>query len=187
MKYFNQSDLIDKHERVTKLSSLRDPLVSGGQTLGGIDHAFILFRDLMGKEGYIVCEGNILVATLIKYPVHRNSRDKNDQIMSGETPQEWSEEKRRQKDVDVVWTTKHGKHQYSSKNNTKVDAKSKLIDEFEPTPANVHNSQVREELRDETESGHLFWTDRTYSSDEIRPIIRENKIGCKIHKNDLGI
>ena len=149
---------------------------------GVIDQAFILFRDRLRKEGYIVHEGKIVDATLVKSPVQRNSRDENDQIKNGETPEEWSEEKRRQKDVDATWTTKHGKHHYGYKNHVKVDATSKLIDEFEVTPANVHDSQVLEELLDETDSGHPLWADSAYSSDEIRTILRKRKIGCRIHK-----
>ena len=133
-------------------------------------------------ETNLVHEGKIVDATLVKSPVQRNSRDENDQIKNGETPEEWSEEKRRQKDVDATWTTKHGKHHYGYKNHVKVDATSKLIDEFEVTPANVHDSQVLEELLDETDSGHPLWADSAYSSDEIRTILRKRKIGCRIHK-----
>lgn len=149
---------------------------------GVIDQAFVLFRDRLRREGYIVQEGKIVDATLVKSPVQRNSRDENDQIKNGETPEDWSEEKRRQKDTDAAWTTKHGKHHYGYKNHIKVDAKSKLIDDFEVTPANVHDSQVLEVLLDETDSGQPLWADSAYCSEEIRKVLKRKKIGCRIHK-----
>ncbi len=149
---------------------------------GVIDQAFVLFRDRLRQEGYMVQEGKIVDATLVKSPVQRNSREENDQLKNGETPEDWSEEKRRQKDTDAAWTTKHGKHHYGYKNHVKVGVKSKLIDEFQVTPANVHDSQVLEELLDETDAGQPLWADSAYSSDEIRKVLRQKKVGCRIHK-----
>ncbi|HLF64163.1 MAG TPA: IS5 family transposase, partial [Saprospiraceae bacterium] len=102
--------------------------------------------------------------------------------LQGEIPEEWSENKRKQKDVDAAWTTKHGKHHYGYKNHIKVDAKSKLIDEFEVTPANIHDGQVFEELLDETDVGQPVWADSAYDSAETRKMLRRKKIGCRIHK-----
>lgn len=149
---------------------------------GVIDEAFVLFRDRLRREGYIVQEGKIVDATLVESPIQRNSRDENDQIKNGETPEDWSEDKRRQKDVDAAWTTKHGKHHYGYKNHVKVDAKSKLIDEFEVTPANVHDSQVLEVLLDETDAKQPLWADSAYDSEEIRKVLKKKKIGCRIQK-----
>ncbi len=268
MKNKNQSGLFDNQERMDKLSSLRDPLVSIGQTInfesfrgiletattqapqgkggrppfdrvmlfkalvlqklyglsdeqleyqitdrlsfmrfldltladkvpdqktfwffrdvltksGVIDEAFVLFRDKLRLNGYMVQEGKIVDASIVKAPIQRNSREENEKIKKGEIPQEWSENKRRQKDVDANWTRKNGKNYYGYKNHIKIDAKSKLIDEFEVTQASVHDSQVLEELLDDTDAGQPMWADSAYESKEIRKVLRKHKMGCRIHK-----
>lgn len=177
MRFFGL-ELSDKVPDQKTFWLFRDALTKTGV----IDQAFVLFRDRLRREGYIVQEGKIVDATLVKSPVQRNSRDENDQIKNGETPEDWSEEKRRQKDTDAAWTTKHGKHHYGYKNHIKVDAKSKLIDDFEVTPVNVHDSQVLEVLLDETDSGQPLSADSAYCSEEIRKVLKRKKIGCRIHK-----
>lgn len=149
---------------------------------GVIDEVFVEFRDRLRQKGYIVNEGKIVDASLVNAPIQRNTRDENGQIKQGEVPEDWSENKRNQKDVDAAWTTKHGKHHYGYKNHIKADKKSKLIDEFEVTPANVHDSQVLEELLDETDRGQPLWADGAYHSDEIRKILKKKGIGCRINK-----
>jgi hypothetical protein len=44
-------------------------------------------------------------------PSQRNSRDENEQVKSGTTPEEWEKAlaKNRQKDKDARWTKEHGK------------------------------------------------------------------------------
>lgn len=170
-------ELSDKVPDQKTFCLFRDALTKTGV----IDQALILFRDRLRKEGYMVHQGKIVDATLVKSPIQRNSRDENEQIRNGETPEDWTEEKRRQKDVDAAWTTKHGKHHYGYKNHVKVDAKSKLIDKFQVTPANVHDSRVLDELLDDTDAGQPLWVDSAYCSDEIRRVLRKKKIGCRIH------
>jgi hypothetical protein len=65
-------------------------------------------------------------------------------------PQDWSEAKRDQKDVDARRTKKHGKSYFGSKNHIGVDAAHKLIRTLEVTPANVHDSRVHDDLIDPT-------------------------------------
>ena len=57
-----------------------------------------------------------------------------------------------------------------------------MIDEFEVTPANVHDSMVLEELLDETDAGQPLWADSAYDSKETRKMLRRKKIGGRIHK-----
>lgn len=149
---------------------------------GAIDQAFVLFRNRLREYGYIVQEGKIVDASLVKVPIQRNSKDENDQIKQEEIPDDWSENKLRQKDVDAAWTQKHGKSHYGYKNHVKVDAGSKLIDEFEVTAANVHDSQVLLELIDETDENQPIWADSAYHSEDIRTELKELKVGCRIQK-----
>lgn len=175
---FLELQLSDKVPDQKTFWVFRDALTKSGV----IDEAFVMFRDRLRKEGYILQEGKIVDASLVKAPIQRNTREENAQLKEGEIPEEWSENKRNQKDVDAAWTTKHGKHHYGYKNHIKIDAKSKLIDEFEVTPANVHDGQVFEELLDETDVGQAVWADSAYDSAETRRMLRRKKIGCRIHK-----
>lgn len=149
---------------------------------GIIDEVFVLFRDRLRTEGYILQEGKIVDASLVKAPIQRNTRAENEQIKTGEIPEDWSENKRRQKDVDAAWTSKHGKHHYGYKNHIKVDAQSKLIDEFEVTAANVQDGPLLHRLLDESDSGQPLWGDSAYDSYENRKMLRRKNIGCRIHK-----
>jgi len=149
---------------------------------GVIEEAFVLFRDKLRHHGYMVQEGKIVDASIVKAPIQRNSKEENDKIKNGEIPQDWSENKRRQKDVDANWTRKNGKNYYGYKNHIKIDAGSKLIDEFEVTQASVHDSQVMEELLEKTDSGQPMWADSAYDSKEIKKVLRRYKMGCRIHK-----
>ena len=147
-----------------------------------IDKAFVLFRDRLRDHGYMLQEGKIVDASLVKAPIQRNSRDENAQIKEGEIPKDWSDAKKSQKDTDATWTMKHGKHQYGYKNHIKIDAGSKLIDEFEVTTASVHDGQVLIELLDETDQNQPLYADSAYDSDEIRKELKRRKIGCRIQK-----
>lgn len=52
------------------------------------------------------------------------------------------------------------------KNHIQVDAKHKLIREYEVTDASVHDSQVFEELLDEKNTSRDIWADSAYRSKE---------------------
>ncbi len=64
----------------------------------------------------------------------------------GERPEGFEADtpKGRQKDCDARWTKKNNETHYGYKNHAKVDAKSKLVDAYATTPANVHDSRVFE-------------------------------------------
>lgn len=149
---------------------------------GVIDKAFVLFRDRLRAEGYMLQEGKIVDASLVKAPTQRNTREENAQIKADDVPKDWSESKKSQKDTDATWTTKHGKHHFGYKNHIKIDSGSKLIDEFEVTSACVHDSQVLLELIDETDIGKPLWADSAYDSKEIRKALKKLKVGCRIQK-----
>lgn len=149
---------------------------------GAIDMAFVLFRDHLRAHGYMLQEGKIVDASLVKAPIQRNSREENAKLKQGDIPEDWSDHKKSQKDTDATWTKKHGKHHYGYKNHIKIDAGSKLIDEFEVTTASEHDSQVIEELLDEKDQGQPIWADSAYDSADIRKAIKKIKAGCRIQK-----
>jgi len=147
-----------------------------------IDQLFVIFKDRMKTSGYLVQGGKIVDASLVRVKVQRNDKEENDQIKNDETPEGWSASKRRQKDVDARWTKKHGKNHFGYKNHVKVNAKTKIIENFQVTAANVHDSRVILELVEETDKGCTFYADTAYDSKDIRKELRKKKAGSRIQK-----
>ncbi len=107
---------------------------------GIIDRLFIQLKKQLEKYGLIAKKGTMVDASFVKVPVQRNTPNENDQIKNGETP-DWDENKMRQKDTDADWTKKGGQSHFGYKQHIKADLKSKLITNFEVTPASEHDSQ----------------------------------------------
>ena len=99
-----------------------------------------------GKAAALRWPAAIVDASIVPVPIQRNSREENRGIKEGEVPEDWSEAKREQKDIEARWTRKNGKTFFGYKNHIDVDAEHKLIRTFAVTPANVHDSQVLDEL-----------------------------------------
>jgi IS5 family transposase len=116
----------------------RDKLAQSGKG----NELFIRFSETLNQEGLIAHEGQIVDASFVEAPKQRNSREENLQIKQGEVPEGWSEHKKAQKDTDARWTIKGNERHYGYKDHVCVDAKSKLITNYQATPAQVNDSQV---------------------------------------------
>jgi transposase, IS5 family len=135
------------------------------------------------KAGFTAKKGQIVDATFVETPRKRNSRDENETIKGGGTPDDWKENpsKLSQKDLDARWTKKNNETHYGYKNHLNVDAKHKLIRDYEVTPADVHDSQVLEKLFDSDNTGKALWADSAYKSEEI-----DNKLTRRRLKNNIN-
>jgi transposase len=91
------------------------------------DRLFAELARQIAAEGYVARKGQIIDASLVAAPVQRNRRTDNAQIKEGEVPADWSEAKRRQKDVEARWVQKNGVSHYGYKNHVSVDREHKLI------------------------------------------------------------
>ncbi len=145
---------------------------------------FDLFLKHLRKHDLILNKGSIVDASIVKAPVQRNTKDENDQIKNGETP-DWNEKKSQHKDVDASWTSKNGKNYYGYKNHIKVDQASKLITACYVTPAHVHDSQTMFELIDRYDKGHSLYADSAYSSADIAEMLTCFGIQGRIHKKGV--
>jgi IS5 family transposase len=143
------------------------------KALGLIDVLFNRFGDYLAAEGYQAKQGQIVDASIVPVPIQRNSREENRRIKAGEVPEDWSEAKRKQKDVEARWTRKNGKSAFGYKNHIDVDAEHKLIRTYEVTPANVHDSQVLDELVDPDNEDPRLWADSAYRSEETESVLGE--------------
>ena len=73
--------------------------------------------------------------------------------------------KKRHKDIDARWTKKNNETFYGYKNHAKVDAKSKLIDEYVVTDASVHDSQPLDDLLDDRDKEQDLHADSAYTGE----------------------
>jgi IS5 family transposase len=155
---------------------------------GLIKRLFEEFEAFLEEKGFSAKRGQIIDASIVEAPRQRNSREENRQIKAGQIPEDWSDQKKRQKDTDARWTRKNGQNHYGYKNHIDIDVKHKLIRGYEVTPASVHDSQVFEALLDEDNSSRDVWADSAYRSEEKLEALGKNRFrehlqrkGCK-HK-----
>lgn len=145
---------------------------------------FERFDKFLRKSGFSARKGQIVDASIVPAPRQRNSRDENRQIKEGQVPEGWSENKKRQKDTDARWTQKNGKNHYGYKNHVEVDVAHKLVRDYEVTSASTHDSQVFEELLDETNTSRDVWADSAYRSQETLDKLEQN--GFREHLQRKG-
>jgi IS5 family transposase len=140
-----------------------------------IKRLFQEFDTFLQEKGFSARKGQIIDASIVEAPRQRNNREENRQIKEGQTPEDWSEQKKRQKDTNARWTKKNGQNYYGYKNHIDVDVKHKLIRDYEVTPASVHDSQVFEDLLDENNSSRDVWADSAYRSEEKLEELKKRK------------
>lgn len=150
----------------------------------GASRLFGFFHSILAEKGLIGTKGRIVDATFTDAPRQRNSREDNRRIKEGGgAPEEWSQAKRRQKDVEARWTKKNDETHFGYKNHVSVDEESKLIDRHETTPANVHDSQPFPRLLDPgVDRAHA---DSAYRSAEHDELLRELEIENRIHEKGV--
>jgi transposase, IS5 family len=136
---------------------------------GTVKKLFDMFQRQLNEAGYNAQKGQIIDASMVEVPRQRNTRDENEEIKNGGTPEEWDQHpaKLRQKDVDARWTKKNDENFFGYKNHVTVDAKHKLIREYVTTSAEVHDSQVLEKILDPENTNADVYADSAYSSDKI--------------------
>jgi len=136
---------------------------------------FEQFRRHLDNLGLFVNEGKIIDASFVEVPRQRNKKEENEKIKSVEGSELWNDHphKKRQKDIDARWTEKRGEKFYGYKDHAKIDTKSKLIDTYEVTSAEVHDSQPTEKLLRDADKGHA---DRAYIGDPIDKMLKEKGI-----------
>jgi IS5 family transposase len=151
---------------------------------GIVAELFSTFDDFLSEKGFQARKGQIVDASIVRVPVQRNSRDENQLIKDGKKPEGWSQNKQRQKDTDARWTRKNHKSYYGYKNHISVDVEHKFIREYVVTSANVHDSNVFEELLDPNNSSKDVWADSAYRSEKSLEILKEQ--GYREHLQRKG-
>jgi len=164
----------------TTIWLFREALVEAGL----IDKLFERFGQHLQAKGYLARGGQIIDATIVSAPKQRNSRDENDKVKAGQTPEDWEKKpaKNQQKDKDARWTKKHGRSYYGYKNHIGVDKAHKLIRKWTATDASPHDSQHLDDILDENNTAKDVWADSAYRSAEIEAKLRGRSLKSRIHR-----
>jgi len=164
----------------TTIWLFREALVEAGV----IDKLFERFAQHLQAKGYLARGGQIIDATIVSAPKQRNSRDENDKVKAGQTPEDWEKKpaKNRQKDRDARWTKKHGRSYYGYKNHIGVDKAHKIIRKWAATDASPHDSQKLDDILDESNTAKDVWADSAYRSAEIEARLRGRGLKSRIHR-----
>ena len=155
---------------------------------GRMKELFKLFTTLMEGRGVITRRGSIIDASFADAPKQRNTRDENEKIKRGETPDGWAEQKSeamlRQKDTDARWTKKSGISHFGYKDHIKADRDSKMIVEYTVTDASVHDSQCVSELIDSRD--RCVHMDGAYVGETVETAIREKNRSVRLSIQEKG-
>ena len=162
-RFYSLSD--DQMEFQLKDRRSFERFVSGGETLYHMPDAktiwlyrekfkecgiakkiFKLFEKQMEVSGLIGKSGKIIDASFVEVPRQRNSREENQKIKEGEIPEDWTGNKKKQKDTDARWITKNKEKYFGYKNHIVSDKKSGVILDYTTTSAEVHDSKVIEDI-----------------------------------------
>lgn len=157
----------------------REQLTHGGL----IKELFLIFDTQLDEQGYKARKGQIVDASFVDAPKQRNSREENEQIKNGDTPERFENNPnvKCQKDVDARWAKKNNQTFYGYKNHITVDSEHKLIRNFEVTSAEVHDSQVFFELLTDNSSADV-WADSAYRSEENEITLAASGFRSHVHK-----
>jgi len=115
---------------------------------GRIDELVGAFKDQLLAHGHHMQTGSLVGSSPVRVPRRRTTREENATIRDGSVPEEWEGKgnKLRQKDVDARWFRKNGVNHYGCRNHVAVDRETRLITNWDVTPANEHDSRVFGEL-----------------------------------------
>ena len=148
---------------------------------------FELFTSKLISNGIVAKEGTIVDASFVNVPKQRNTRDENSDIKKGAIPLEFGKRDKNgnqpklvQKDCDARWTKKNGQKEYGYKDHVASDQKTKLITNYEVTPASIHDSQVIKDLIDEDDN--TLYADSAYKSEETEQYLKSKNVKSKVIK-----
>lgn len=164
----------------TTVWKFREVLVEAG----AVKKLFDRFGEILRGEGLITKEGVMVDASFVEVPRQRNTREENELVKNGETPEVWKDHpaKLSQKDLDARWTKKNGVSYFGYKDHVKADAVFTVIEDYEVTAANVHDSQVLFDLVDETSAGADLFADSAYDGEAFSAQLEELGVKNHIHE-----
>src|SRR6266550_3871317 len=112
---FLDLELEDPVPDATTIWLFREALAQAGL----IDQLFARFGQHLEAAGYLARGGQIIDATIVSVPRQRNTKEENEAIKAGKTPEGWEKQpaKNAQKDTDARWTKRNDESFYGYKNH----------------------------------------------------------------------
>lgn len=150
-----------------------------------MERLFARFDECLRELDVELKSGQIIDATFVTVPKQRNRREENEMIKEGAVPIEWGKNphKLAQKDIEARWTKKNNESFYGYKDHANVDQDTKLITTWEVTSAEVHDSQVLEEvLQSPEEGGADVYADSAYRSNAQEERLIASRHTSHIHE-----
>jgi len=150
---------------------------------GIMKELFYDFEYQLNDQGYKAQKGQIVDASFVDVPKQRNNKEENKQIKEGEIPKKFEGNQNigSQKDTDARWAKKNDETHFGYKDHVSVDNAHKLIREYEVTSAEVHDSNVFEEILTENTSKDV-WADSAYQSEEHELTLEVMGYRSHVHK-----
>jgi IS5 family transposase len=135
---------------------------------GQYEELFQLFNQKLAQAGVIANKGSLQDSSFVDVPRQRISRDEREALKQGDLPDRWlmpgNENELSQRDAEAAWAKKGEETHFGYKDHIEVDSESKIITDFEVTPANVHDSQ---EMSMIDEDVAMFSADSAYNTPKI--------------------
>ncbi len=139
----------------------------------GIKKLFNELDRMLVESGFTARSGQIIDASIIKAPKRRNiSKTDKELIKIKKIPRNWSENKKRQTDVNAGWTFKGDVPYFGYKNHINIDKKYRFIRKWKVTSSSVHDSRIFKSLYDFSNYGIPFYADAAYRSKKIESFLR---------------
>lgn len=149
-----------------------------------IDRLFTMFDEYLNHCGYSAKGGSMIDASFVEVPKQRNTKEENKEIKEGKIPQSFlkNEHKFAQKDTDSRWTKKGSDRYFGYKNHINADVKYKFIRKYTTTSAEVHDSNIFEELFNYQNDTAKIWADSAYLSGKNLEILALKLIEANINE-----
>jgi len=167
---------------------------------GALDDLFQRLDRAVSEAGYLPMSGQIVDATLVSAPRHRNTEAEKQAIKEGAVPEDWRDKpaKLRQKDRDARWTVTFSKGKakadgtpqgdiaiphFGYKNHVSIDRKHGIIRRFRVTDAAAADgARLREGLLDPANTASDVWADSAYRSEANEAFLAEAGKVSRIHR-----
>ncbi len=144
---------------------------------GGEPELWKTFERLLAKRGVKLTTGKIIDASFVDVPRQHNSKDDNAAINDGTMPEGWDKKSTSfvsQKDRDARWAKKNDEEHFGYKNHVKIDRKTKLIEAYVVSSANVGDQDAVEHLVAKTDG--TVWADKGYGGKRVGDVLAKRSI-----------
>jgi IS5 family transposase len=168
----------DKIPDAKTIWKYKEELVKSGKE----KELFMVYHNILDDMGIITRAGSIVDATIIQRPQQRyNKEQKAYEKKKEPMPEETNPHAKRQIDRDARYTVKKHRIYFGYKDHVKIDAESKIITDYEVTPASTGDCTQIAQLVDEKDQ--IIYGDSAYGdtkiTEEIQATIKA-KIRCRV-------